>query len=327
MNAKQARRAAPACGFTLIELLVVIAIIALLVGILLPALGAARNSARLGKCLSNVRQFSVAANTYAADFKEQIWPSRVKFNAGTGLPDPGGSLSLSVWARMPGTPTATRVERGLVYQYLSNADEVGACPTNQRRAVNYSASTPGGQFSTGLGRIDFDYTFVTHMAGARLGLPTKMGYLSRPQEFGVGVLPTERPDRPSSRDAKVMDNLRPLTGNLVFVEEDTEFCNGRLDQTSTNCNDGLWTISDQIEDRHNKQGAVAYLEGHSEAFTSPKGPDKRLEEAQDLNVADIFVLGTRGWRRMQNSDVENERQRPFGWINNPRAIGPTGISE
>ena len=56
-------------AFTLIELLVVISIIALLVGILLPALGAARKTAMGMKCLSNQRQIALAHSSYAADFE------------------------------------------------------------------------------------------------------------------------------------------------------------------------------------------------------------------------------------------------------------------
>jgi prepilin-type N-terminal cleavage/methylation domain-containing protein len=65
-------------GFTLIELLIVIAIIALLIGILLPALGAARRTARVGICSNNLRQFNVAAANFAKDYKDLLFSFRWK---------------------------------------------------------------------------------------------------------------------------------------------------------------------------------------------------------------------------------------------------------
>jgi prepilin-type N-terminal cleavage/methylation domain-containing protein/prepilin-type processing-associated H-X9-DG protein len=63
------RQHTPGSGFTLIELLVVISIISLLVGILLPALGAARKAAQASACLSNVRSLATANYLYAGDNK------------------------------------------------------------------------------------------------------------------------------------------------------------------------------------------------------------------------------------------------------------------
>lgn len=92
-------------AFTLIELLVVMSVIALLIGLLLPTLGAARRQARSLQCLSTIRSIAQAAAMYLDDHAGRFPPTD---HGGIGSSTPQWDIQLASYLGSPGVMRAYR---------------------------------------------------------------------------------------------------------------------------------------------------------------------------------------------------------------------------
>jgi prepilin-type N-terminal cleavage/methylation domain-containing protein/prepilin-type processing-associated H-X9-DG protein len=113
-------------GFTLIELLVVIAIIAILAGLLLPALTKAKDKAKAISCLSNTRQVTIAWVLYASDYKDYFPPNHFNYAANSWV---DGRID---WNPAVGTGNTNilYLARSIIAPYTSKNIGIWHCPAD-----------------------------------------------------------------------------------------------------------------------------------------------------------------------------------------------------
>ena len=215
-------------GFTLIELVMVIAIVAVLAGLLLPALSRAKGRAQRMACASNLKQFAVGMQLYAADGGDFLPPNQ------DGQDIPLGQTWVEGWLGLPG-PDCTNtllLRRSLLGRYVSDT-KVWQCPS-ANRAVKVAA-----------------------VAQPRVRTVSLNCFLGSPVESPSArtFLCLAEITQPSPSQTVAFLQERPDTIN------DGSFA---MQWSFDEANPGSWVLRDKPEAAHDKGGKLSFSDGHVE---------------------------------------------------------------
>jgi len=123
----------PRNGFTLIELLVVIAIIAILAGMLLPAMAKAKARSQGVQCMNNTRQMALAWRMYAEDNRDKI-PSAYGWSGGGPDWTAGDMEDLTQPAAKGNWDVDTYIKKSCLWPYCGNSVAIWHCPADKSTA-------------------------------------------------------------------------------------------------------------------------------------------------------------------------------------------------
>ena len=222
-------------GFTLIELLVVIAILALLIGILSPALSQARHYARRAVCASNLRQVGTAIHLYANDFADMIpFGPAGRPVTGSNFYTVTGNVT-SLLSLEDGTPVGLGL---LLEDYLAQQPTVLFCP-----GVDQPSEAQDQLARVGLAQAQSDF-YYRHASVALLsGTPeafrirlSNLGKNSQGQPIAALVSDVQFHAHPSLAAwlVKTRTSHRGISSNVLFAAGHVHTLSNRDDSLTVN---------------------------------------------------------------------------------------------